>query len=265
MRTLRLVSKPPEEGEPDGSDLPHVPPGPRQKTGPVSSKNLPQAAAIEHIFDYAGPKQGTRIAVTGSTGSGKTWWQRKVIAYVAKRDDLVFVHDTKDRTPQYQGVIRDSVFALARNPAESNVIVFRREDPETVAQFAWKVSDEGLTATVLIDEIMDAMTAPMQWRGLPRVKGQARVSRIDEIYRKGRSRGLTIIGSTQAPQWWPTTAMTQSDFKILFRMDTRSLDYAKASLRLTDREVETIRKLHIGQFVMVQQGQDWNGVVYGPH
>lgn len=257
MRSMRLVSDAAKAGESVDSSVPAVQAGPRSAPNVVERHSLPQVAAIEHIFDYAGPRQGTRIAVTGSTGSGKTWWQRKVVAYASRRDDLVLIHDAKDRAPQYQGNIRDSLFALARNPPQGNVIVLRKEDPERVAEAGWKVTEHGKTVTVLIDEIMDAMSAPMHWRA----KGK---SKIDEIYRKGRSRGATIIGSTQAPQWWPTVAMTQSDFKILFRMDTRSLDYAKDSLRLTSREVEVIRKLAIGQFVMIQQGQDWNGVVYGP-
>ncbi len=265
MRTLRIVDAPPEESESANSGMPVVPPSKRQapQAGQLAGSR-PQTAAIEHIFTYAGPRQGTRIAVTGSTGSGKTWWQRKVVTYAAQRDDYVFIHDAKDRVPQYQGgAVRDSIFSLHRNPAPSNVVIFRHEDPERVADLAWRVSGNGMTATLLIDEIMDAMSAPMHWRAKAGAKGAG--SRIDEIYRKGRSRGVTVIGSTQAPQWWPTVAMTQSDFKILFRMDTRSLDYAKDSLRLTNREVETIRKLAIGQFIMVQQGIDWNGVVYGPH
>ncbi len=258
MRTLRIVSPPPPEGVEDGADLPVVQAEARPSKGPVTSKSLSQEAAIRHVFDYAGPRQGWRMIAIGSTGSGKTWFKKKVAVLSAQRDDYVLIHDAKDKVPQYQGAVRDSVFAFARNPPEGNTILSRHEDPERVAELGWKVADKGATSLVLIDEMFDALSAPMHFRA----KGK---SRIDEIYRKGRSRGVSILGSCQAPQWFPTVALTQSDFKIIFRLDARSLDYAAQSLRLTRAETETIRKLGTGQFVMVQQGVDWNGCVYGPH
>ncbi len=258
MRPLRIVTAPPDEGSDTDTSVPSVP----TKTGPPSrpspSKSLSQEAAIRHVFDYAGPRQGWRMIAIGSTGSGKTWFQKKVASLSAGRDDYVLIHDAKDKVPQYVGAVRDSVFAYARNPPDNNTVIFRHEDPERVAELGWKAADEGATSLVLIDEMCDALSAPMHFRA----KGK---SRIDEIYRKGRSRGVSILGSCQAPQWFPTVALTQSDFKIIFRLDARSLDYAAMSLRLTRAETETIRKLRTGEFVMVQQGVDWDGTIYGPH
>jgi len=258
MRPLRIVGAPTEESESADTDLPPVPAEPRAAPSARGAKGLPQTAAIEEVFRFAGTGQGYRITVIGGTGSGKTWWQRKLVIASAERDDLVLVHDGKDRTPQYRGAIRDSAFALARNPTQENTIVFRHENPERVAEMAWQASAKGVTSLVLIDEIYDAIGGDRHWKAL-------KTSRIDEIYRKGRSRGVSIAGSTQIPQSLPTVAIDLADFKVIFKLDSRSLNYVAKSFKLTPDLVGTIRRLTVGQFVLVQQGVDWNGVIYGPN
>lgn len=259
MCALRLVGDSPESGESDDSDLPKLPTVPRQKeTSRKPASSSSQEAAIFHMFGYAGKGQGWRAITIGSTGSGKTYFQRKVVSHSAARDSFVLIHDIKDKRPQYQGAIRDSVFSLAREPPQGNVIVFRHEDPERVAELGWQTSAKGATATVVVDELFDAMSAPGHFAA----KGK---SRLSEIYRKGRSKGVSLLGSTQIPQTLPTVALVCADFKVVFRLDARALDYAQGAFRLTKEQTETIRKLRIGQFVLVEQAADWDGVVYGPH
>lgn len=260
MRTLRIVGAPPEESEPLDTDMSPMPSGKGPPPQPGKQTSQPQNAAIETLFAFAGPNQGWRMTVIGGTGSGKTWFQRKVAKASAERDDFVLIHDSKDLVPQYQGAIRDSLFSLARNPTPEKTIVFRHEDPERVAEMAWQASSKRVTSLVLIDEIYDAIGGAQHWKA-------KKASRIDEIYRKGRSRGISLIGSTQIPQSLPTTAIVLPDFKAIFKLDSRSLNYVETTFRLKKdgNVIETIRRLQVGQFVLIQQGVDWNGVVYGPH
>lgn len=258
MRALRIVGQASDESESDGSDMLEMPAGKGPPPKPGKTGSLSQETAVRELFDFAGNRQGYRLTVIGGTGSGKTWFQKLLARLAAERDDYVLIHDGKDLTPQYQGAIRDSVWAYARQPTPLNTIVFRHEDPEKVAELAWQASGKRLTSLVLIDEIFDAIGGNMHWKA-------KKNSRIDEIYRKGRSRGVSIVGSTQIPQALPTVAIVLSDFKAIFKLDSRSLNYVESTFRLTKDIVDTIRRLQVGQFVLVQQGVDWNGVVYGPH
>lgn len=258
MRPLRLVGDSVEPRQPTDTDLPSLPPSTRSPPSSSQPNNASQETAIRHMFAYAGHGQGWRAITIGSTGSGKTWFQRKVVSHSAVRDSYVLIHDVKNKVPQYQGAIRDSVWNLHREPVQGNVIVFRHEGPERVADLGWEMSAKGATSTVVIDELYDALSAGMHFAA----KGK---SRISEIFRKGRSRGVSLLSSTQVPQSLPTVALDLADFKAVFRLDSRSLEYVKSSFRLPKAQVETIRKLRIGQFVLVEQGADWDGVVYGPH
>jgi hypothetical protein len=258
MRTLRLVGDAIEPRQPTDTDMPQVPSGPRSPAPLGKSASPSQEAAIRHMFEYAGNGQGWRAITIGSTGSGKTYFQRKVVSLSAARDSCVLIHDVKDKVPQYQGAIRDSVFNLGREPVKGNVIVFRHEDPERVAKLGWEMADRGATSTVVVDELFDAMSAPGHFAA----KGK---SCISEIFRKGRSKGISLLGSTQIPQTLPTVALVCADFKVVFRLDARALDYAQAAFRLSNAQTETIRKLRVGQFVLVEQAADWDGAVYGPH
>lgn len=267
MRSLRIVAPPADEGEPDDTDLPVLPPSEGSPPKVIQSKGAAaQTEAIRYIFDFAGPRQGYRLTCIGGTGTGKTYLQRKIAVMASQRENYVLIHDGKDRVPQYQGAIRDSVFSLHRNPLPpgTNTVVFRHEEPDKVAEMAWKLSDQGITSLLLVDEVYDALDNDRHFK--PRiVNGKKTHSRIEEIYRKGRSRGNSIVGSTQVPQTIPTVMMTQSDFSIVFKLDARSLNYAEAMFRLPKNMTDTIRKLGRGQFVLIQQGVDWNGIVYGPH
>lgn len=257
---MRRTRNPSDEGGLVDSDLPRLPTSEGAPTEPRSPNGLsraPQNAAIGLVYAYAGQRQGWRLTTIGGTGSGKTYLQRRLVSRAHERHDYVLIHDAKDRTPQYGGAIRSMVADVHRDPPSHKTVVIRDDDPETVAELGWRIADKGGTALVVIDELYDALSAPMHFRA----RG---ASRISEIYRKGRSRGVSILGSTQIPQSLPTVVIDLSDFKFIFRLDSRSLNYIEASLNLTHEIVSTIRSLAIGQFVVVQQGVEWNRTVYGP-
>jgi hypothetical protein len=229
---------------------------PRAKPAAVS--RAPQAQAIEKIIgDATKKREGTRHISLGGTGRGKTWFLKKLVGVASRRVDVVLVHDVKDRAAQYPGQTYANVAHVPRNPPKSgNILVFRDENPELVARFGWRLGTAGKTSLVLVDEIYDALSSPMHFA--------ARPSTIDEIARKGRSRGVSFVGTTQVPQSLPTVLIDLADTKSIFGMDSRSLNYVESALRLDRRATAAISRLSIGEFILIEQGRDWDGIVYGP-
>lgn len=221
----------------------------------------PQIEAAKRIVQLAGPRQGARHVALGGTGKGKTWWLRNFAAFAATNHDYVLIHDAKDREPQYEGELYERIGNVVTNPPRGNTLVFRQSThPESVAKYGWRLADHGKTSLVLIDELYDALSSDMHFAA----KGN---SAIAHIARKGRSRGVSLVSTTQMPQSLPTVILTQSDTKALFANDSRSLAYLESSLKLSASPgvVETIRTLKVGEFVLIEQGSDWDGVIYGPN
>ncbi len=228
----------------------------RSKSSVVRRK--PQIEAAKTIVELAGPRQGYRHMVLGSTGRGKTWWLKLLARYASMTSDYVLIHDAKDREAQYKGEVYARIGDVVSKPPRSNTLIFRGTHPESVARYGWKLADTQKTSLVLIDEIYDALANPMHF-------SHGKDSYISAIARKGRSRGVSFATTTQIPQSLPTVLIDLSDTKAIFGMDSRSLSYIEGSMRLESRVVEVVRTLKVGEFVLIVQGQDWDGVIYGPN
>lgn len=259
MRSLRETDSEDAEGAEDPPAVSEVPTEtriPPESSRPTSTSRAPQARAIATIWEVAGAGQGTRVIALGGTGMGKTFFEGRFVEDARNRLHYVLIHDAKDRTPQFRGAVRDSAFHLHREPTNQRVVIFREEDPETVAELGWRASERGQTSLVVIDELYDAMSSAMHFR--------AKKGRISEILRKGRSKGVSLLVSTQIPQSMPTEVMDLTDFKVVFRLDSRSLNYVVQALRLDWKMAGVIQRLKRGEFVLIQQGVDWDGTIYGP-
>ncbi len=216
-----------------------------------------QTEAAYRIFDLAGERQGWRHTVLGSTGSGKTYWLRYLAKLAASHSDVVLIHDVKDRTPQYEGDYYDRIGDVVQRPPTGNTLVFRHGDPERVAAFGWKMASRGQTSLVVVDELYDALSSSMHFRA-------GGNSAISEIARKGRSRGVSLATTSQIPQALPQVILDLSDTKAIFKLDSRSLNYIERALRIDWQLTEVILTLRTGEFVLIEQGSDWDGVIYGP-
>jgi len=187
---------------------------------------------------------------------GKTFFESRFVEDARKRVKFVLIHDVKDRVPQFRGAVRETAFHLHREPSRQSVVIFREEDPQTVAEIGWRAAEKGQPSLVVVDELYDAMSSAMHFA--------AKKGRISEILRKGRSKGVSLLVSTQIPQSMPTEVMDLTDFKAVFRLDSRSLRYVVDALRLDWRMAGVIQRLKRGEFVLIQQGVDWDETIYGP-
>lgn len=178
--------------------------------------------------------------------------------------DLVLIHDAKDPTPQYEGVIRPTVAAFAASPPgedESAIVVIHDRDstetPDTVAGAGLALARAGVPTAVFIDELFDALKSRQAL-----ATGDS--GPIAIIERKGRSLRASIAVGTQIPQSVPTVIFDLSETRVIFRTDSRSLSYLVDGMRLPDEMAAVIPRLDVGEFVISRLGFEWDRTIYGP-
>jgi hypothetical protein len=213
--------------------------------------------------------------VVGSSGSEKTWWSAGLMRATleARVSDVVFVHDGKDPTPQEDylrggATVFPTVVALMVAPPDPvpSVIVFHSRDkletPDGIASAATAVAGvTGQKICFVIDEIYDAMKARQTF--LSGTEGPTA-----EIFRKGRSRGLSIVVGTQIPQTLPTDVTDLADTVAIGRLKRRSFKYISREWDLEPEMLTAIRSLKRGEFVLLNDSDDateWDRTVYGPN
>lgn len=257
----RSVAASPERPERDGV------------SPPSGLRRAPQAEAFGKIAtqECRDRSWGYRHVVVGSSGSGKTWWSAHLArATIAARvADVALIHDGKDPDPQRDyregpHAVYATVGALAADPDPEQVppvVIFhsrdRTETPDGVTSAAQVVAESGVRPLVVIDEVYDAMKARQTF-----VSGTE--GPTSEIFRKGRSRGISIIAGTQVPQTLPTDTTDLADTIALGRLKRRSLNYIERTWDLDPEMVRTIRGLQRGEFVLLDDAAEWDRTIYGP-
>jgi hypothetical protein len=203
----------------------------------------------------------------GTPRFGKTYHLQEVVSRAVELGIVQFglIHDTKRAEPQYQGTVRDNVADLAARPlgeGDSRVIVFHpnpasgtRVSLEEIAALGLRMGRAGAAVVVVGDELYKGLRSARCWDG----------PSFAEALREGSSIGVSTAGTTQIPQSLPTEAMDLAETTALFMLQGRSLTYAEEQLRLPPEAVSVIRNLQRGEFVLVTNTGDWDGVIYGPN
>jgi len=234
-------------------------------------RRAPTAEGLAIVLANAAERKfGFRSFVTGAPGYGKTTLMAKLARAALDTGvaDLVLVHDAKDPTPQYEGVVFPTVGALvvappeqlARAVADGVVVIHAPESidpPDRVAEATLTFSRNGFPTCAVIDELYDALRGPQTF-------AEGDVSPIPVLVRKGRSLRASEVVSTQMPQTIPSVIFDLAETRVILCTDTRSLAYLADRLKLPDAMVEAIPRLEVGEFVVSQMGREWNHVIYGP-
>src|SRR6185503_14736333 len=132
------------------------------------------------------------------------------------------------------------------------------ETPDGVATLAGEyASIAGIRTVVVVDEIYDAMKARQTFSA-------GTEGPTSELFRKGRSRGISIVAATQVPQTLPTDVLDLADTIAIGRLKRRSLLYAAKQWELEPEMVEAIRRLQRGEFVLLDDSSEWDRTIYGP-
>jgi hypothetical protein len=205
-----------------------------------------------------------------SPGAGKTFWTAALVRHTVEHGvaDVAFVHDGKDPAPQADyvklGPVFPTVAALAAAPPEGPMpiaVVFHSVDKietlDGVTTAARDLSVDGLRVCAALDEIYDGMSGRQTF--ISGTEGPT-----SEAFRKGRSRGISVIAGTQIPQTLPTDITDLADTIAVGRLKRRSLRYIERTWDLEPEMVAAIRGLQRGEFVLLDDTSEWDRTVYGP-
>lgn len=196
--------------------------------GQISSGRVPVRSwqevhhFVNHMWD---PENTPHHSVIGLTGSGKSYLcingllrpmchnDRVLIVDTKRNDKLVAsvgkpvtelpvkTYDTRKKEPYdswFRLVVHDQFESEGRGKAKLQVFKAMQ-----------RVYNEG-DWVVFFDEVQDIGGLRMPNLGLS--------MHLDEIYRKGRSRHISVVASTQAPRHVPTSFYDQADFAWIGRL-----------------------------------------------
>jgi hypothetical protein len=239
----------------------------REGEGPSSSvRRATQRAAAARIIDGAKKEGwGFRACCLGRSGSGKTFFEKVLIAYALQvgAADIALVFDHKDPRPSFDGAVRADVDAFIDNPTNPDgtiprVVVFHQDgpgEPDRVAELALNL---GAPALFVNDEVFpDSVT-----EGGQKFRNGA-TSPQPILLRTGRSRVVSGIWGTQLPQEMPTAIMDLCETQVVFGLQGRGLDYLVRERRIPAEAGDVVRNLRRGECILICEGA-WDGTIYGP-
>jgi len=268
------AKRPLPEVQPDLADPPEreevaqvVPPAEKRLGGAPASGRGTRAQALEIIFASATElDEGFRTSALGTPRYGKTYHLQEVAEEALTRGlvEVVFIHDTKRADVQYRGAVRRNVADLVARPLRPNeppIVVFH-PDPATaekctveeIAALGLRHGRNGGSVLVLADELYKGLKGRQTWEGRS----------FAEALREGSSIRVSSAFTTQVPQSLPTEALDLTETTAVFMLQGRSLSYAIDTFRLPPEAADVIKNLQRGEFILVTNVGDWDGVIYGP-
>jgi hypothetical protein len=210
--------------------------------------------------------EGFRHGAIGAPGFGKTYGLRRVIDAAIEQDlvDLVLTHDVKGAKAEFDGVecktvsiealkdprLEQGRHAIFRGDLRNDVTV----ECEEVAQLGKRlVQKEELRVLLNVGELRDALTdGGRSWKSPGTLWFSAQARAIQG----------SLAWTVQQPKRAPDEIFDQSTTIAFHHLDQRSANYLGGTLLLDELMVEVISKLENGEFVLWQQGIEWNRRVY---
>jgi len=218
--------------------------------------------ALGLIFAPFARGDGFRHGAIGSTGFGKTFSTRIVIAQALERGivDVVLTHDVKGAQPEFEGVYLRTVEEAA-NAGDANHLVFRGDpysgqqlEVEAVAELGMRLAQrERLRVLLNIGELGNATTEGGRgWRSPSALW----------FLTQGRALGCSFTWTVQQPKRAPDEIFDLSSTIAYHHLDERSANYLGGTLLLEEQMVRVMPELIEGEFVVRPQGREWNRRVY---
>lgn len=177
-------------------------------------------AKVNHMWD---PENSPHHSIVGLTGAGKSYLAINGILKPLCHTDRVLIIDTKQDDPLVSQTGRgcseipnDSWWHMGRHPDDREtwfrlvVSDNRSQGQRQLHDALARVYKEG-DWVVYFDELRD-VTDPARDSGYG-LKGV-----VDHLYRKGRSRRISIVAATQSPSWVPRSFYDQASFAWLGRI-----------------------------------------------
>ena len=234
-----------------------------------SPRRASQRAACARIVDAAKSEGwGFRVCLLGRSGSGKTHFEKTLIAYALEVEaaDIALVYDHKDPRPSFRGEVRRDVQDFMSRPLTADgqmppVVVFHDEaagQPDAVAQLAMTIAATGSPTLFVNDEIYPDSVSE---GGQKFANGATSPQPI--LLRTGRSRAASGAWGTQMPQEMPSAIMDLCETQVVFGLQGRGLDYLVRERRIPSEAGDVVRNLQRGECILIREGA-WDGTIYGP-
>lgn len=180
-------------------------------------------ALISKVNMMWDPENSPHHSIVGLTGAGKSYLAINGILRPMCPNDRVLIIDTKHDDPLVSTtgracseIPKDTWWQAGRREADRDkwfrlvVSDDRSKGRAQVYKALARVYSEG-DWVVYFDELRD-LTDPARDSGL------GLKATVDHIYRKGRSRRISIVASTQSPSWVPRSFYDQASFAWLGRI-----------------------------------------------
>jgi hypothetical protein len=236
-------------------------PGAEEPSLSAPTKGTPDEA-LELIFAPLKNGDGFRHYDLGAPGFGKTVAMRWVIASALERQlvDIVLTHDIKLAEPEFpDGVLL--VDAQAAHGQDAQHLVFRgdvRSDiecpAEEVALLGKRLAQqENLTVLLNIGEFDNCLSDGGRGWTAPTVRW---------FSAQGRALRACLTGTAQQPKRVPDEVWDHASTIALHHLDERSANYLGNTMMLDPDLVAVLPKLAQFEFVVRQQGREWNHRVY---
>ncbi len=178
-------------------------------------------ARVNRMWD---PVNNPHHSIIGLTGSGKSYLAVNGILKPMCHNDRVMIFDSKGDDPLVSGIgtlvdrLPDKSWKTKgpAKPMENWYRINIAGTPDERGKDIKKVKDALATMyqegnwVIFFDEIRDITD--------PRAPGLGLVPQVDVIYRKGRSRNVSIVACTQAPRYVPSSFYDQASFAWIGRI-----------------------------------------------
>lgn len=183
---------------------------------PVSIPTRSWKSVIQRVDKYWQPQFAPHHSILGQNGSGKTHLVVHGLLPLCV-DDKVCLIDNKGDDPVLRGSGAKPVRAL---PRELRRVAMDDGKPKS-AWYRLVAYDEHAHAQEQIGAALDQIYKEGSWivvldetRAIsdPRSPGLGLQPQLDRLWLRGRSRNISVIASTQAPRWVPSSFYDQCQF-----------------------------------------------------
>lgn len=228
----------------------------------VRAEKGSSAEALGLIFAPLAKGDGFRHGAIGAPGYGKTYGLRHVLRAALERDlvDVILTHDVKGAEPDFPDGHQCKGLEDALHGDDPHK-VFRGDfyedrfiEVEEVAQLGKRLlQKERLRVVLNVGELRDALTeGGRSWKS------------PTTLWFSAQARALKgcLTWTVQQPKRAPDEIFDQSTTIAFHHLDKRSANYLGGTLLLDEDLVAVLDTLENGEFVLWQQGIDWNRRVY---
>ena len=248
----------------------NVEPGTRELEGLLYADRIPRKHWDEvslEVFKQWKPKHAPHHSIISLTGGGKSYlYTRGLLPMRGWRRCLIL--DGKGDDETLEGIGK-RVRTLptndpwVRNRREPDSLWYRLIIHEDYTKAREQVKDALAHVyrqgnwTIFVDETRQLTD--------PRAPSFNLRSYVEQLWLRGRSRGVEVVGATQAPRWMPSSFYDQPSFVWIGRINDE-----RAHQRL--REIGGLRRGHLGviarlqkrEFLVVGNGGDYTAITKIP-